>query len=175
MIATEKVGIFAIMFGVAYAVLYTIATELNLPLVTYHPVIGAVDVLYQRARSPTQPAMYWYGWMLTSLVGALVIAYVATFLPESLLQRIIVCGVIGALAYLVVHTIALYVYAIASTEMELLKSRWASAIVAAVIAVVATYFAPARWSARVWHGWISVIPIGALAVLGYYLIPFFTR
>ena len=175
MIAEEKIGLFAIVFGIAYAVLYTIATEINLPLVTYHPVIGAVDFLWKPPRPGSGPAMYWYGWMLTSLVCALVIAYVATLVPEQLLQRLVVLGVIGAVAYLIVYTVALQIYAGASTEMEFLKSRWTSAIVAGVTAIAAIYFAPAKWNARFWLGWIWVVPIGALAVLGYYLIPFFTR
>jgi uncharacterized membrane protein len=38
--ASSKVVVFTIVFGVAYAVIYVICTEINLPLVTYHPVIG---------------------------------------------------------------------------------------------------------------------------------------
>lgn len=69
MTASSKVVVFTIVFGVAYAVIYVICTEINLPLVTYHPVIGEVDVLWTPERRG--PAMYWYGWMLTSLIGAL--------------------------------------------------------------------------------------------------------
>lgn len=173
MIAANKAGSFTIMFGVAFAVIYTVATEINLPLVTYHPVIGAVDFLWKPPR--TGPAMYWYGWMLTALLGALVLAYGAMLIPETLLQRALVFGAVAALAYLVAYTIALSVYARASVEMEFLKSRWLSVAVAVVLAAIVGGLAPARWNRRLWPGWISLVPIGALAVLGYYLIPFFTR
>src|SRR5262249_22943692 len=46
MTASSKVAVFTIVFGVAYAVIYVICTEMNLPLVTYHPAIGEVDVLW---------------------------------------------------------------------------------------------------------------------------------
>ena len=173
MIVANKVGVFAITFTVACAVLYTIATEINLPLVTYYPVIGQVDALWKPARSG--PAMYWYGWMLTSLIGATIFAFFAIIVPESWLQRAILLGSLGAVAYLVVYSLSLLIYDKATVEMEFLKSRWLSVAVAAVIAVIAGHFAPRAWNQRVWPGWVLVVPIGALAVLGYYLMPYFTR
>jgi len=85
-------------FTIAFAVLYTICTEFNLPLLTYHPVIGQVDFL----RTPERrgPAMYWYGWMLTSLIGATVVAAIAGMIRESWLQRAIAFGAIVAIGYL---------------------------------------------------------------------------
>src|SRR5260370_1283891 len=80
--------------GVAYAVLYVIGTELNLPLVTYHPAIGEADVLWTPARRG--PAMYWYGWMLSSLLGALVLAWLASVVPEQWVQRAILFGCVAA-------------------------------------------------------------------------------
>src|SRR5215211_6908678 len=32
---------------------------------------------------------------------------------------------------------------------------------------------PTSWNERVWPGWVWVVPIGAMAVLGYYLTPYF--
>jgi hypothetical protein len=48
-------------------------------------------------------------------------------------------------------------------------------VVALVAAAGISFFAPSRWQQRLWPGWIWLVPIGALAVLGYYLTPFFTR
>jgi hypothetical protein len=72
MMASSRLAVFMIVFSVACAVIYVISTELNLPLLTYHPAIGELDFLWTPERRG--PAMYWYGWMLTSLIGALVLA-----------------------------------------------------------------------------------------------------
>jgi len=173
MIATNKVMILAVTFTVSYAVLYAISTELNLPLVTYHPVIGEIDFLWKPERRG--PAMYWYGWMLTSLIGATILAFVATMIPEHWLQRIVTFAAAAAVAYLIVYSLALLVYEKATVELEWLKSRWLSAGAAVVLAAVLSFFTPIAWNERLWPGWAWAVPAGALAVLGYYLVPYFTR
>ena len=173
MIASSKIQVFALAFGVAYAAIYVICTELNLPLLTYHPAIGEIDLLWQPPKRG--PVMYWYGWMLTSLVGALALAWIATAIPEPWLQRAIAFGCIAAVAYLILSTAALFIYDKATVELEFLKSRWLSVVAALVVAAIVSYIVPSQWNQRVWHGWICVVPIGALAVLAYYLIPYFTQ
>jgi hypothetical protein len=173
MIAAEKIPTFTIVFVVACAVLYAICTEFNIPAITYHPVIGEIDLGWKPARSG--PAMYWYGWMLSSLIGALVIAFIATVVPASWLQRFLVFACVTAAAYLVIYTIALIIYGKASVEMETLKDRRLSAGAAVILAAFVSYLARPHWTQRVWDGWTWLVPIGASAVLGYYLIPFFTR
>jgi hypothetical protein len=172
-IAAEKIPIFAITFSVAYAVIYVICTEVNLPLLTYHPLTGDIDFLWQPPRRG--PAMYWYGWMLTSTIGAVLLAWIGTIIPEQWLQRAILFGCLAAVVYLVFYTVALFIYDKATIELEFLKSRWLSAIAALVLAAAISCFPPARWSQQVWTGWAWVVPIGALAVLGYYLAPYFTQ
>ena len=173
MIASEKIPIFAITFSAAYAVIYVICTELNLPLLTYHPLTGDIDFLRQPPRRG--PAMYWYGWMLTSMIGAVLVAWIGTVIPEQWLQRAILFGCLAAVTYLMLYTVSLFIYDKATIELECLKSRWLSAIAALVLAAAVSCLAPARWSQRVWSGWAWVVPIGALAVLGYYLAPYFTQ
>ena len=173
MTASSKVAVFTTVFGVAYAVLYVISTEINLPLVTYHPAIGEVDVLWTPARRG--PAMYWYGWMLTSLIGALALGWLAIIVPEQWVQRVIFFGCVAAVAYLILYTVALFIYDKASVELESLKSRWLAVAAALLAAAGISFFAPTRWQQRLWPGWVWLVPIGALAVLAYYLTPFFTR
>jgi len=173
MMATSKATILAVTFTVSCAVLYAVCTELNLPLVTYHPVIGEIDFLWKPERRG--PAMYWYGWMLTSLIGATIIASMATLIPENWLQRIITFAAAAAVAYLIVYSLALFVYEKATVELEWLKWRWLSAAVAFVLAAVVSLLMPIAWNERVWPGWTWAVPAGALAVLGYYLVPYFTR
>src|SRR5215510_6031300 len=107
MTASSKVAVFTIVFGVAFAAIYVICTEMNLPLVTYHPAIGQVDVLWAPERRG--PVMYWYGWMLTSLIGALARCTHcsgttlanqarASVVPEQWVQRAIFFGCAAAVA-----------------------------------------------------------------------------
>jgi hypothetical protein len=173
MIASEKIPVFAMTFSLAYAVIYVICTEVNLPLLTYHPVIGEIDVFWSPERRG--PAMYWYGWMLTSLIATLVVAWIATAVPEKWLQRAMTFGCLVAVAYLILNTIALLIYDKATVELEFLKSRWLSTIAAVAAAIIVSYFVPAKWNQSVWPGWVWVVPVGSLAVLGYYLTPYFTR
>jgi hypothetical protein len=173
MIATHKAAIAAMMFAIGYAVVYVICTELNLPLLTYHPVIGEIDFLWAPERRG--PVMYWYGWMLTSFIAAAAIAAIASITPEAWLQRTITFGALAAIGYLVLYTLALFVYDRATIEIELLKSRWLSAITATVIAGIIALILPARWNERVWPGWVCAVPVAALVILAYYLSPYFTR
>jgi hypothetical protein len=173
MMASSKLAVFTIVFSVAYAVIYVICTEMNLPLLTYHPVIGEVDFLWKPERRG--PAMYWYGWMLSSLIGALVLAWLASVVPEQLVQRAIFFGCVAAAGYLIFYTVALFIYDKAPVELEFLKSRSPAVAAALLAAIVISFFAPMRWQQRLWQGWVWLVPIGALAVLAYYLTPFFTR
>ena len=173
MMASSKLAVFTIVFSVACAVIYVVSTELNLPLLTYHPVIGEVDFLWTPERRG--PAMYWYGWMLTSLIGAVALGWIASVVPEPWVQRVILFGCLAAVAYLVLYTLALFVYDRATVELEFLKSRSLSVVAALVVAAAISFFAPTTWNERLWPGWVCVVPIGALAVLAYYLTPYFTR
>jgi hypothetical protein len=173
MMASSKLAVFTIVFSVAYAVIYVICTEMNLPLLTYHPVIGEVDFLWKPERRG--PAMYWYGWMLSSLIGAAALAWIASVLPEQWVQRAIFFGCLAAVGYLILYTLALFIYDKATVELEFLKSRSLSVVASLVVAAGISLFAPAKWNQRLWPGWVCIVPIGALAVLTYYLTPYFTR
>ncbi len=107
MSVSERIPVFALVFGVGYAVIYVVCTEVNLPLITYHPVTGDIGLLRQPAK--TGPVMYWYGWMLTSLVGAVALAACASFLPEGWVQRTITFGCLLAAAYFGFYAVALFV------------------------------------------------------------------
>jgi hypothetical protein len=171
--SSDKIPVFALVFGIAFAVIYVICTEVNLPLLTYHPAIGEVGILWQPAKSG--PAMYWYGWMLTSALGALAVAFIAIAIPEPWLQRLITFGCAAAAAYLILYTLALFVYDNATVELGFLQSRWLSGAAAVVVAAILTAIIPSRWKKQVWRGWIWVVPVGAIGVLAYYLVPYFKQ
>jgi hypothetical protein len=86
MTATRKFGTFAIVFAIAYPIIYVAATEWNWAAFTYHSALG------QFGLGPNKPingpAMYWFGWITTSAAVAGVIAVVAAYLPASMTERI---------------------------------------------------------------------------------------
>src|SRR5262249_40970606 len=170
---TDKPAISAFPSRVPYGFLYAICTEVNLPLVTYHPVIGEIDALWKPARSG--PTMYWYGWMLSALIGATAIAFAATAVPEAWTQRALAFGVFAARAYLVLFSLSLFVYDGATVELELLKSRWLSIAGAQMVGAIGTFFMPLQWRERVSPAWSWIVPAGAIAVLSWYFVPYFTR
>ena len=57
------------VFSVAFVVIYAFAVDFNLALFTYHPQLNEVAFLVERPK--TGPAMYWYGWIATSALGAM--------------------------------------------------------------------------------------------------------
>jgi hypothetical protein len=173
MMATDRVGIAAITFTVACAALYVICTEVNLPAVTYHPVIGEIDLGWKAPRNG--PVMYWYGWMLTSFIGAAIIAAVAAALPEKWTQRLITFLALAAIGSLIVSTVALFIYDKAPIEIEILKSRWVAVAGAVVLGAIGSLFAPRPWNERLSPVWAWIVPAGALVVLASYLVPFFTH
>ena len=77
------------VFSVAFAVAYLLATELNWALVTYHPIAGTWALGVEAARAPRQPAMYWYGWLLTAFFAGAVSAAIAVALPRDRASRLV--------------------------------------------------------------------------------------
>jgi len=184
---TSKFGAFAITFAVAFAVLYTLLEQMNWPMFTYHPAVNKVDLWRQAARSGEGPPMYWYGWLVNASIGALVIAAVASFTPIKWMQRTLIFGSLFAAVFFIIYMIASYIYrASGGGELQFDASGTLtysagpnllapSAMIALVAAAVGSYFMPSRWTGKLWPGWAYVIPIPALAVLGYSLLPYFTR
>ena len=86
MIAGRSLSTFTIAFAVAYAVLYVLAVENNWALFTYHPALEEFGYLVQQPKDG--PAMYWYGWMATSAIGALAIAGIVAWLPSGAANRV---------------------------------------------------------------------------------------
>ncbi|MGE3712108.1 MAG: hypothetical protein AB7G35_20880, partial [Hyphomicrobiaceae bacterium] len=63
------------LFAAAFALIYVIAVEMNWALVTYHPRINEWEWLTRPSKSG--PAMYWFGWIATSLLAAGVLSLAA--------------------------------------------------------------------------------------------------
>ena len=60
------------IFAAAFAIAYVIAEQWNFALMTYHPRINAWGLWAEAPRSG--PAMYWYGWIGTAMIGAILVS-----------------------------------------------------------------------------------------------------
>ena len=85
--APSRFCAFALVFGVAFAVLYVVCDMAALPMFTYHPGTDRIDFGYAAARRDEGPAMYWYGWLTTSALGASILGGLAAGLPEKIRNK----------------------------------------------------------------------------------------
>jgi len=171
----SKFGVFAITFGIAFTILYTICVWRNWPAFTYHPAVNKLDLGWNPGRSGEGPAMHWYGWLLVSAAGAFVLGWIATIISSQWLHRAtIFCCVLAAL-WPTLFAFAVFIADRASFDAEFLKSVWLSAIPALAGAAAVSYFVPSQWAQRLWPRWLLIVPIGAFVVLGYSLSRLFLR
>ena len=85
---SSRMRTFALVFGICFAMLYVICDMAALPLFTYHPGTDRIDFGYTPARRDEGPAMYWYGWIATSTLGASIVGLAAALLPEKISSKI---------------------------------------------------------------------------------------
>jgi hypothetical protein len=88
MATSSRFHTFALVFGICFGVLYTICDMAALPMFTYHPGTDRIDLGFVKARPDEGPAMYWYGWIATSVLGAAILGMAAALLPEKFRSRI---------------------------------------------------------------------------------------
>jgi hypothetical protein len=79
---------FALVFALATPVIYVVSEMQNWPLFTYHPGTDRVEWLYAPAVRNEGPAMYWYGWIATTLIGSGILGILATMMPERIARKI---------------------------------------------------------------------------------------
>jgi hypothetical protein len=173
--AGAKFGTFAITFGIAFALLYTVYERLNWPLFTYHPVLGILD--FGRQPAGVGPPMFWYGWIALSAISALVVACVATIIPARWLrQATVFCCALAVLWPLSLTGLRIFIVNWATFDADFLNSPWVAAIPGFIGTAVITYYFPARLAERLWTSWLLIVPIVGLVVLGSSLLqPWFLR
>lgn len=79
---------FATVFAIAVPVIYVVCEMASWPLFTYHPATDRVDLGWTPAVRDEGPAMYWYGWIASSLIGSTVLGLIATMLPAGMVKKI---------------------------------------------------------------------------------------
>jgi hypothetical protein len=63
------------IFAAAFAIAYVLSVEANWALVTYHPRINEWEFLTRPSKSG--PAMYWFGWIATTILAASAVSLLA--------------------------------------------------------------------------------------------------
>ena len=79
---------FATVFAIATPIIYVTCEMANWPLFTYHPGTDRLNLGWAPAVKDEGPAMYWYGWIASTLLGAGALGLLAVKLPESATRRI---------------------------------------------------------------------------------------
>jgi hypothetical protein len=84
---------FAFAFGTTFALAYVAARAWGLALFTVYPSLGIALLGMHRSRDVVDPAMeflapemWWYGWVTTAALGALVTGLIAALLPDHWLR-----------------------------------------------------------------------------------------
>jgi len=85
---SSRFGTFALVFGIFFGILYVICDMAALPMFTYHPGTGRIDPGFARAVRDEGPAMYWYGWIASSALGASILGLLAARLPQEIRSKI---------------------------------------------------------------------------------------
>jgi hypothetical protein len=170
----SRFGIFAITFGISFALYYTVFERLNWPLFTYHPVSGALD--FWKQMEGKGPPMFWYGWLVLAGMAALATSAIATAVPGGLLRRAtFFCCVLGVLWPTCLIVLRSFGPDWQSLNAEYMNSVWAAAVPALLITAAISYVVSARFVQRVWAPLLLLVPIGGLVVLGYSLQQYFTH
>ena len=81
-------GRFAVGFSLAAPALYVICELANLPLFSYHPATGRVELGLAPPVKGEGPVMYWYGWTASTIIGAAAAGLLATVLPQGVIRKI---------------------------------------------------------------------------------------
>jgi hypothetical protein len=86
--ASAAFGRFVILYALSAPVLYVICELANWPLFTYHPATGRFDLGLAPAVKDEGPAMYWYGWTATMLIGAGGLGLIGAALPQAVVRKV---------------------------------------------------------------------------------------
>jgi hypothetical protein len=168
-------GAFAITFGIAFTLLYTIYERLNWPLFTYQPAVGQIYFWWHRPLSGEGPPMYWYGWISLAIPSALLVGMIATIIPDRLLRLGTVFYCTLAALWPTFNSLGAAIDSWGAYDAEFLRSIWLAAIPAVIGAAAITYYVPSELAQRAWTSWLLIVPIGGLVVLGYSLNIYFLR
>jgi hypothetical protein len=104
--STSRLAIFSLVFGPANAILYWISDIYKFPIFSFYPATYRMEWGWTPTTVDDGPAMYWYGWIATALLGSTLLGLLAAFSPVALRQKIppaiswlIPCLLVPAMVY----------------------------------------------------------------------------
>jgi hypothetical protein len=171
----DKLQIFVVTFGIAFAIIYTLVERWNWPLFTYHPAVNHLDLFRAPGIPEDGPPMFWYGWLPATGIATTAVAAIATAFSAQSVQRATVFFCVLAALWPIFYGLGLYIDEVATFNAAFLRSVWASGVPALAGAVAAAYLVSTERAERLWTGWLMIMPIGGLVILGYSLREFFLR
>jgi hypothetical protein len=171
----DKFGTFAITFGIAFPIIYTLFERMNWPLFTYHPAVNKIDFWMHAARSGEGPPMYWYGWLALTLPLAAVVGFLATLIPNRLLQKATLFFCTLAVLWPVIFNVMVWIANRPAYDNDVTDLMWWAGLPALIGAGAATYLVSEEAAERLWAKWLVILPVGGLIILGYSLKTYFTR
>jgi len=87
-LSTLRYRTFMTIFSASFSLSYLLVDVLKLPTFSYYPATHKMAWGWLPSSVDDGPAMYWYGWILSSLLMALVVSYLCSMLPINILKRI---------------------------------------------------------------------------------------
>jgi hypothetical protein len=76
------------IFTIAFSIIYVLSMYFNFAVFTYLPKDKTFHPFVFTPAANLAPGMYWYGWIVTSAVGAGLIAAAASLAPPRLTARL---------------------------------------------------------------------------------------
>ena len=86
--SSTKFKTFVVTFAIVGTLTYCISLFFNWPAFTFHPAVDRFEWGWGPSKSGEGPAMYWYGWVVTSLIVSTVAGFLSTLLPENTTKKI---------------------------------------------------------------------------------------
>jgi hypothetical protein len=84
----SRIGTACAVFSASFGVLYGLTDVYRWPLLSYYPATGRIEWGWTPETPDDGPAMYWYGWLLSSMLGALLLAGLSRLAPAALRRLI---------------------------------------------------------------------------------------
>jgi hypothetical protein len=76
------------VFSITFCIIYVVGMYFNLPAFTYVPKAGTFHLFYYAPPGNLAPGIFWFGWLLTSTIGACVLTGAAIFAPPQAVSRL---------------------------------------------------------------------------------------
>jgi hypothetical protein len=160
---------FAIACALTAPVLYVLCDIFSLPLFTFHPATNRVDLGWAPGRSGEGPAMYWYGWTATTILGGVIVGAIATLFPKQRTSTFTIWT-----APILVSAVMLIVTVAGGNAASMWLYTGIAVVISAIICA-ATWRLPEETNGKILLTSLWLLPLLALIPLFISLKPFWEK